>query len=258
MYIINWNVNGLASRFTELKQLVDDFTPDFLCLQKVRNNSSREKFDIVGYRQLYTMQDCGKWSGVMIYAKIPSAVDSHTAFLSMPQRIQTPDLSKDGDLQVYDCNDFILVNAYVPFANFEIEGAVEYRKQWDIEFRHLICGLVQKKPVVICGDLNIVNTQKDSCEANIEMNRPCFTRWERENFNQLLAEANLADAYRSIYCDEQAITFYGNYRDLKIGNRLDYFLISRSLLPSLAAYNILTNFGTGQNVPFILDFNPCI
>ncbi len=142
MYIINWNVTGLASRFTELKQLVDNFTPDFLCLQKVRNNSSREKFDIVGYRQLYTS--------------------------------------------------------------------------------------------------------------------PCFTRWEREYFNQLLAEADLADAYRSIYCDEQAVTFYGNYRDIKIGNRLDYFLISRSLLPSLAASNILTNLGTGQNVPIIFDFNPCI
>jgi len=88
------------------------------------------------------------------------------------------------------------------------------------------------------------------------MNRPCFTRMERDNFNQLLAEANLADAYRSVYCDEQAVTFYGNYRNMKIGNRLDYFLISRSFLPSLVASDILTNFGTGQSVPIILDFTP--
>ena len=126
MYIISWNINGLASCFSELQKLVEDYSPDFVCLQKVRNNSLREKFGITGYRQLYTMQDIGKWSGVMIYSKISSDVDSHTAFLSMPQRIQTPELSREGHLQVYDCNDFIIVNAYVPFANFDIEGEVGY------------------------------------------------------------------------------------------------------------------------------------
>lgn len=256
MYIISWNINGLASRFSELQKLVDDYTPDFVCLQKVRNNSTREDFEIVGYRQLFTMQDCAKWSGVMIYAKIPADMDSHSAFLSMPQRIQTPELSKDGHLQVYDCKDFILVNAYVPFANFDLDGAVDFRKQWDIDFRELICELVKQKPVVICGDLNIVHTKNDTCEASLEQNRPCFTSWERSNFNQLLADADLVDAYRSIYCDDKAVTFYGNYRGTNVGNRIDYFLISRFLLPSLATSDILLGFGTGQSVPIVLDFNP--
>lgn len=255
MYIISWNINGIASSFAELLSLVDEYKPDFVCLQKIRNNSSREDFGIHGYSQLYDMQDCGNWSGVMIYARIPDNAARHTDAHSSLLRVQTPELSKDGHLQVYDCNEFILVNAYVPFANFNIEGAVDLRKWWDIKFRHLIKKLAAKKPVIICGDLNIVHTNKDSCEPNIEIHRPCFTSWERDNFNALLTETDIVDSFRDKYPDKQAVTFYGNFRHLNIGNRIDYFLISKSLLPKVISADILNNFGMGQSVPIILEIN---
>lgn len=254
MYIISWNINGIASSFKELQFLIKEHNPDFVCLQKVRNNSSREKFLIQGYRQLYSMQDCGNWSGVMIYMKSTNS-GRNSVFINLPQRIPTSELSKDGHLQVYDCVDFILVNAYVPFANFSINGAVDLRKKWDVEFRQLIKGLTVMKPVVICGDLNIVHTDKDSCEPNIAQNRPCFTSWERDNFNILLNEADLADPFRTKFPDEQAATFYGNFRHLKIGNRLDYFLISKNMIPDVEVADILNDFGSGQSVPIILEFN---
>lgn len=157
-------------------------------------------------------------------------------------------------MQAFDCKDFFLVNAYVPFANKTLEGAEVYRQRWDTAFQDFIKQLTVQKPVVICGDLNIVHTIKDTCEKRLEHNRPCFYKWERENFNDLLKNCSLVDSFREINPDANIPTFYGNYRSTGMGNRIDYFLISRSLLSSVTVADILSDFGTGQSVPIILDF----
>ncbi len=86
------------------------------------------------------------------------------------------------------------------------------------------------------------------------LNRPCFSAWERQNFDTLLAEADLVDAFRALHPEENKPSFYGNFRFLGIGNRIDYFLVSRSLLKDVKDSDILTAFGTGQSVPIILTF----
>lgn len=252
MYIISWNINGLKQRFDELKQLVRDYRPDFVCLQKVRSKE-RDDYKIEGYRPLYNLHDIANWSGVMVYARTNS---SESPILSMPERIYHDyDLGKNGHMQAFDCRDFILINAYVPFANKTVEGAEDYRKEWDERFRLFVNEQCKKKSVVICGDLNIVHTSFDSCEKNIELNRPCFNPWERDNFNKLLNECSLLDTYREIYPEDVIPTFYGNFRHLEIGNRIDYFLISSNLKDKLIASDILSGFGTGQSVPIVLELD---
>lgn len=251
MRIISWNINGLKNRFDEVKQLIETYNPDFVCLQKVRCNNDREQFEIAGYRALFTSIDSGKWSGVITYAKNPTDFPS----LAMPERIPTPELSEEGHLQVFRCKTFALVNAYVPFANDKLEGADDYRREWDIRFRTFIKQLSKESPVVICGDLNVVHTIKDTYEDRLEQNRPNFSKWERDNFNALIKDADLIDIFRELYPDAEIPTFYGNYRSTNIGNRIDYFLISRSLLDDVATCDILSGFGTGQSVPIILEFN---
>ena len=155
-------------------------------------------------------------------------------------------------MQVYNCGKFFLVNAYVPFANPKLEGAEEYRKVWDKQFRKLIVGLSDELPIIICGDFNIVHTNKDTCEEKLTQNRPCFSTVERDNFNLLLSEANLVDAFRYLHPEDKKPSFYGNFRHLGIGNRIDYFLVSRSMLPELVESDVLTEFGTGQSAPIIL------
>ncbi len=253
MRIVSWNINSVGRRFDELKQLVELYAPDYVCLQKVRNNSGREKFSIEGYNTMFTVCDYGDMSGVMVYAKTDNEINPMLQWESLPKRILTPELSQDGHLQVFRCTDFFLINAYVPFANTQIDGAAEYRNMWDCKFRELIVSLSRELPVMICGDLNIVHTDKDTCEDKLIQNRPCFSTWERENFNKLLAEADLADAFRCFHPDLEKPTFYGNYRFLKIGNRIDYFIISRSMLSKVKDSEILTDFGSGQSVPITLD-----
>lgn len=115
MLFISWNINGLAKRFAEVRQLLDEYAPDFLCLQKVRSNADRCRFEIDGYRQLFATQDYGDWSGVTMYVKL----DTDCTF--MPARIDTPELSLDGHLQALDCKSFALINAYVPFGNINLD-----------------------------------------------------------------------------------------------------------------------------------------
>lgn len=256
MRIISWNINGLKNRFNEVKNLIEAYDPDIVCLQKVRCNTGRERFTIDGYDTLYSAIDSGKWSGVITYVKISSeknaASDSRNEFL----RVDTTWLSDNGHLQVFRCNSFALLNTYVPFANTSLNGAVEHRMEWDNRFRQFVKNLARETPVVICGDLNVILSDKDTCELHYDQNKPCFTAWERNNLQQLLTEANLVDAFREINPDKIIPTFYGNFRHTGIGNRIDYFLISRHILNSEIRSEILTDFGTGQSVPIVLDFDP--
>ncbi|MBD5246563.1 MAG: hypothetical protein HDS54_00140 [Barnesiella sp.] len=254
MDIISWNINGLRSGFAELKELAKTYSPDFICLQKVRCDNDREQYEIDGYRALYAPIDCGNNSGVMTYAKIPAVTNPNVSTLSKAERVHTIELSKDGHLQIFDCDSFFLVNAYVPFSNTSLAGAVDARKNWDNMLRNCIVECASLKPVVICGDLNVVHTQKDTCEKRLVQNRGCFFEWERDNFNALLREANLIDAFRYLHPDEQAVSFYGNYRSMQIGNRIDYFLISSSMLSGLIASEILSDFGNGQSAPVSIHF----
>lgn len=247
MLFISWNINGLTKRFEEVKQLLEDYAPDFLCLQKVRSHGDRDRFEIDGYRQLFAPQDCGDWSGVTIYTKINSDSSQY------PKRILTPGLSNNGHLQTFDCCSFALLNTYAPFANKTLDGAIEYRRQWDTEFRSFVRNLSSRLPVIICGDMNIVHTEFDNFERTLEQTRPNFTKWERDNFNRLLLECDLIDPYRLLHLTEKKPTYFGAWRHLQMGNRIDYFLISRSLMPSVRSAEILSDFGHGQSVPITLD-----
>ena len=246
MLIISWNINSIGKKFNEVKELIEQYSPDFLCLQKVRCNDNREHFTIDGYMQLSEKPDIGDWSGVVIYVK---------SSIAETKRIYTPELSFNGHLQAFDCSLFALLNTYVPYGNQQIEGAIDYRKQWDVAYRAFVNDLSSRLPIIICGDLNVVHTQYDTCERKIELARANFTKWERENFNALLADCDLVDAYRILHPTEKAVTYYGAWRHTRLGNRIDYFLVSRSLLPFIKSAEILSDFGTGQSVPITLEIS---
>lgn len=247
MLFISWNINGIARRFDEVKRLAADYSPDFLCLQKVRSHEDSDSLAVDGYRLILAPLDRGDWSGVAIYVSQDSGI--------VPCRIETRELSPGGHLQVFDCGSFALLNTYVPFANQKLDGAVEFRCRWDDAYRSFVRGLSRKLPVIICGDMNIVHTEYDTCERRLESSRPNFTRWERDNFNSLISGCDLADPYRIMHPTEKKPTYYGAWRHLRTGNRIDYFLISRSLLPRVTAAEILTDFGSGQSVPITLDIS---
>jgi exodeoxyribonuclease-3 len=235
MKIISWNVAGIKVRLKDIERLMLEHQPDVICLQKTRTDIVPD-FD--GYK-VYV--DCGdRWSGVATYVRFG---------------LEGKFIESDSHHLILEFDEFVLVNAYVPYSNLKVPGYVEWRKTWDkwiVEFVKK-----QTKPVIICGDLNIVHTDLDSFYSSCIRNTGCYYQWERDDFNRLLSECKLVDTFRRLHPEERGFTYFDtthgiDYRANNQGSRLDYFLVSVSLMPYVMKSEILSPLSAPSN-PILLD-----
>lgn len=248
MRIISWNLNGIHRRYKELIQLVEEYHPDIILLQKIKNMEGNVKFPLEGYRQLWWLGDSYANSGVAAYCK-ESIVMEH---------IVTPELSEEGHFQMFVVDGICVCNAYVPYSNVSIPESIEFRKRWDIELCANLLQVSKNTPIMVFGDMNIVHTEYDQhADEKLVQNRGCFFEWERRNFNKLLSEVRLEDSFRLLHpYDRKFSYFHGNSgKKSKSGWRIDYALVSESLMPYVINSDILTDFGSAQSVPLLLDIN---
>lgn len=234
MKIISWNVAGIKARANEIGRLMQEHQPDIVCLQKTRTDKA-PYFD--GYRMYIDCSD--RWSGVAIYVR--SGLDGKFT-------------ESDSHHLIIEFNEFVLVNAYVPYSNPKVPGYIECRKEWDKWIVELVKN--QSKPVIICGDLNIVHTDLDSSYPSCVLNTGCYYQWERDDFNQLLSECKLVDTFRILHPEERVYTYFDtmhgvDYRATNQGSRLDYFLVSESLMPCVMKSEILSPLSAPSN-PILL------
>ena len=238
MRIISWNIAGIKRRKLEIEELVQKYQPDILCLQKTR---SKDAPSIDGYNCLCDCAD--QWSGVATYCR---------------DGLSYSFMESDSHHLVMEFESFVLINAYVPYSNKSVPGFIERRKEWDKWIVNFVKN--QLKPVIMCGDLNIVHTALDTFQAKYEQNTGCYYAWERDDFNRLLEEGNMFDSFRFKHPYKQGYTYFdtmhgANYRALNQGTRLDYFIISERLKPYLVKSDILSGFGSAPSVPILLDIN---
>ncbi len=235
MKIISWNVAGIKARANEIKWLMQEHQPDIVCLQKTRTDKAPE---FEGYRMYVDCSD--RWSGVASYVRS----DLDEMFVE-----------SDSHHLILEFDEFVLINAYVPYSNPRVPGYVERRKEWNrwiVEFVKK-----QTKPVIICGDLNIVHTDIDSFYPSCVRNTGCYYQWERDDFNRLLLEGKLVDTFRRLHPKERAYTYFDtmhdvDYRATNQGSRLDYFLVSESLMPCVIKSEILSPLSAPSS-PILLD-----
>lgn len=235
MKIISWNVAGFKARAKEIEWLMQGHQPDIVCLQKTRTDKAPE-FD--GYR---VYADCSdRWSGVATYVR--SFLDGKF-------------IESDSHHLILEFDDFVLVNAYVPYSNPKVPGYVERRKEWNKWINEFVKKLT--KPMIICGDLNIVHTDLDSFYPSCVRNTGCYYHWERDDFNHLLSACKLVDTFRRLHPDERSYTYFDtmhgvDYRVTNQGTRLDYFLVSESMMPCVKKSEILSPLSAPSN-PILLD-----
>ncbi len=228
--LISWNVAGLKARANDIRKLMQEHQPDILCLQKTRTVDA-PKFD--GYAEYCCCSD--RWSGVATYVR---------------RGLESNLVEADSHHMILGFDEFVLLNAYAPYSNPNVTGYLERRQEWNkwiVEFAKL-----QPKAVIICGDLNIVHTELDSFYPTCVRNTGCYYQWERDDFNRLLAKGNLADTFRKLHPAERTYTYFDtmhgtDYRATNQGARLDYFLISESLLPRVTASDILAPLSAPSN-----------
>lgn len=235
MKIISWNIAGIKSHGNEIEKLVLQHQPEIICLQKTRSKAAPM---IDGYSCLC---DCAnQWSGVATYCR--DGVDYSF-------------MESDSHHLALELDYFILINAYVPYSNKSVPEFIEHRKQWDKWIVDYINR--QSKPVIMCGDLNVVHTALDTFHAKYEQNTGCYYQWERDDFNRLLSECKLIDSFRRLHPEERAYTYFDamhgvDYRASNQGSRLDYHLVSESLMPRVTAAEILPPLSSPSN-PILLE-----
>lgn len=235
MRIISWNVAGIKARLNDIERLMQGHQPDIVCLQKTRTGRVP---DFNGYR-VYV--DCGdRWSGVATYVR---------------SGLEGKFIESDSHHLIMEFYEFVLVNTYVPYSNPKVPGYVERRKMWD----KWIVEFVKKqiKPVIICGDLNIVHTDLDSFYSSCVRNTGCYYQWERDDFTRLLSECKLVDTFRRLHPEERAYTYFDtmhdvDYRATNQGSRLDYLIVHESLMPCVMKSEILSPLSAPSN-PILLD-----
>lgn len=248
MRIISWNIDGIGRRYKELIQLAEEYQPDIIFLQKIKNQQGNANFPIEGYNQLWWFGDSAPYSGVAAYCK--ESISLH--------HIPISELSEDGHFQMYGLDDMCICNAYVPYSNTALSESIEFRKRWDETLHDVATRITKDAKMIILGDMNIVHTEKDNDGYTpLQQIKGCFFDWERENFNRLLTDAHLVDSFREKHPDEKKYSYYfDNLRKaLQSGWRIDYALVSESLMPNVIKSDILTDFGSGKSVPIILELD---
>lgn len=246
MRIVSWNIDGVKAHFDDLKKLVAQYSPEIICLQKVKDVKCSKEFEIEGYVR---MCNAGPYSGVVTYSKccIPcdhTLVDEESSFAG--HLVQT---------HVYYPN-LTLFNVYTPYSNPKIDGAIDARVRFDRALQRAVSHTPDR--MIICGDMNVVHTEWDCWDRKHQRNQANFHDWEREGFERLLGLGNLIDTYRVFNRFTLGYTYFfrndKSVREANHGHRIDYFLCSRSLEPQLTRSEIIKEFTSSPNNPILLEF----
>jgi exodeoxyribonuclease III len=226
--LISWNVNGLRAVLKKnfLAYLAEE-QPDVLCLQETKCTPDQvESAWQAGYHVFWNSAARKGYSGTAIIAKIPP--------LKVVPHIGITEHDNEGRVLTAEFKEFYLVNVYVPNSKRELTR-LPYRQQWDRDFLAFLKKLEKKKPVVWCGDLNVAHTEIDLANPKANVRNHGFTPEERAGFSAFVA-AGFVDTFREFERGGGHYTWWSplaGARARNVGWRIDYFLISQSLRPSL-------------------------
>ncbi|XP_048374050.1 DNA-(apurinic or apyrimidinic site) endonuclease [Sphaerodactylus townsendi] len=250
--VTSWNVDGIRAWFKKKGlEWVREEDPDVLCLQETKCAEKQLPADIRGmaeYPHKYwaCSDDKEGYSGVALLSKVKP--------IDVTYGIGEEEHDKEGRVISAEFPSYFLVTAYVPNAG---RGLVrlEYRQRWDKAFRSYLQGLAARKPLILCGDLNVAHQEIDLKNPKGNKKNAGFTPEERAGFGELL-EAGFSDTFRHLYPDTPyAYTFWTymmNARAKNVGWRLDYFLVSSGLLESLCDSKIRTKALGSDHCPITL------
>lgn len=224
MRLVSWNVNGIRAcagkGFVESMLALD---ADVICLQEVKAKEEQVPVSLPGYDLIVHSAEKPGYSGTAVFSRVPHGAPVFGMGIEQHDR--------EGRLITLDMGDFILVNCYTPNAQRGLTR-LEYRMQWEDDFRAYLRALDDVKPVVLCGDLNVAHQEIDIKNAKANHGNAGFTDEEREKFT-LLLQSGFVDSFRHLYPDRKDAytwwSYFGNARASNTGWRIDYFVVSRKL-----------------------------
>ncbi|GHU51411.1 exodeoxyribonuclease III [Clostridia bacterium] len=256
MKLISWNVNGL--RACAKKGFMDFFKEtdaDFFCVQETKMLKEQNTEDFAGYNEFWNSAVKKGYSGTAIFAKENPIEAAYSTFEEkFEDKLGHND---EGRVICLEYAKFYLVNVYTPNSKRELLR-LPYREEWEDSFRKYLKKLNKKKPVIVCGDLNVAHKEIDLTNPASNRKNPGFSDSEREKMSILL-DSGFTDTFRKLHPDtENAYTWWSymsNAREKNIGWRIDYFLVSNDISSLIKKTPIFAEVFGSDHCPIGLEID---
>lgn len=244
MKLVSWNVNGLRACCEKgFRESFAALNADAVCLQETKLQAGQIDLQFDGYESFWNYADKKGYSGTAIFTRVKP--------LSVTYGLGIDLHDHEGRVITVEYDDFYLVTAYVPNSQDELRR-LDYRMQWDRDLLAYLKGLEQRKPVVLCGDLNVAHREIDLKNPKSNRRNAGFTDEERAGFQSMM-DAGFVDTFRHFYPDQEGIYSWWSYRfrarEKNAGWRIDYFVASEALRPRLVSACIHTEIYGSDHCP---------
>lgn len=250
MKMVSWNVNGLRACVT--KGFVDIFNKldaDIFCLQETKLQEGQIDLPLEGYYQYWNYAEKKGYSGTAIFTKKEP--------LAATNGIGIDEHNTEGRVITLEFQDFFFVTCYTPNSQNELKR-LDYRMKWEDDFREYLLRLNNKKPVILCGDLNVAHNEIDLKNPKTNRKNAGFSDEEREKMTILL-NSGFTDSFRYLYPDKEGIYSWWSYRfnarKNNAGWRIDYFITSDSIKDKIIDSKIHTDIMGSDHCPVELDID---
>ena len=247
MKCISWNVNGLRACVGKgFQSVFEDLDADFFCLQETKLQPGQISLELPGYHQYWNSAEKKGYSGTAIFARQEP--------LAVTYGLGIPELDNEGRLITLEYENFFFVTCYTPNSQQEL-ARLPHRLRWDEAFRNYLHSLDEKKPVVVCGDLNVAATAIDLKNPKSNEGNAGYSIQERTAFQALLG-CGFTDSYRYLYPDKIEYSWWSyrfQARAKNAGWRIDYFLVSDRVKDRIREASIETGILGSDHCPVVLE-----
>lgn len=248
MRLISWNVNGLrAVMGKNFMEFFNEIDADIFCLQETKLQEGQIEMDLPGYYQYWNYADKKGYSGTAIFTKKEP--------ISAACGIGIDEHDHEGRVITLEFDDFYMVTVYTPNSQDQLKR-LDYRMNWEDDFRAYLTELNTKKPVIVTGDMNVAHKEIDLKNPKTNRRNAGFTDEERGKMTQLL-DSGFIDTFRYFYPDTEGIYSWWSYRfkarEKNAGWRIDYFLASADMESRLKEAKIHTDVFGSDHCPVELE-----
>lgn len=248
MKFISWNVNGLRAVYK--KGFLDFFNKinaDIFCIQETKMQEGQIKLELEGYNQYFNYATRKGYSGTAIFTRIKPK--------NVTYGIGIEEHDQEGRVITLEFEKFYFITCYTPNSGREL-ARLNYRMTWEEAFRKYLKELDKKKPVIICGDLNVAHKEIDLKNPKTNRRNAGFTDEEREKMTELI-KAGFTDTYRYLYPDKENVytwwSYMGQAREKNVGWRIDYFLTSDRIKSKIKETYIFDEIFGSDHCPIGLE-----
>ena len=247
MRFVSWNVNGLRAVAKKgFDEVFAELDADIFALQETKLQEGQNPVDFSGWHEYWNYAEKKGYSGTAVFSKVEP--------LGVTCGIGVEEFDHEGRVITLEFEKFFFVCVYTPNAQNGL-ARIDFRCAWEDAFREYLSGLDKRKPVIVCGDMNVAHEPIDLARPKENVGNAGFSDEERGKFNELL-DAGFTDTFRMLHPDVQLYSWWSyrmRARERNVGWRIDYFLVSDSIAGRVAAADIRNDIFGSDHCPVSLE-----